>query len=95
MKPRLVAAALLGAGALVACEDCTPEPGMPAPQPRRSVEPIEEQPPGACETPSPYLDGMSAGLGAFRKSNDPVTTVPEEILPEATPETNPRRRTSR
>lgn len=87
MKPLFVAAALFGTAALVACEDRTPDPEVPAPQPERSIEPIEEQTPSSTETPAPYVDDMGGDLGTFRESNDPVTTVPEVILPEETPDT--------
>jgi hypothetical protein len=86
MKSLFVAAALLGTAALGACEDRAPEPEVPAPQPERTVEPIEEQLPSAAETPAPYVDEMGGDLGTFREGNDPVTTVPDEILPEPTPD---------
>ena len=86
MKPLFVAAALLGTAALVACEDTTPAPEVPASQPERSIEPIEEQTPSATETPAPYVDDMGGDLGTFREGNDPVTTPPEVILPEETPD---------
>lgn len=86
MKPLFVAAALLGTAALVACEDRTPAPEVPAPQPERTIEPTEEQTPSTTETPAPYVDNMGGDLGDFRESNDPATTVPEVILPEETPD---------
>lgn len=95
MKPLFVAAALLGTAALVACEDRAPRPEVPARQPERSIEPIEEQPPSAAETPAPYVDDMGGDLGTFRESNDPATTVPEVILPEETPDPEDTLRLSR
>jgi hypothetical protein len=86
MKPLFAAAALLGSLSLVACEDRTPAPDVPAPQPERSIEPIEEQAPATIETPAPYVDDMGGDLGTFREGNDPVTTTPDVILPEETPD---------
>lgn len=87
MKPLFLATALLGAVSLAACDDRAPEPEVPAPQPERTIEPIEEQAPGATDTPAPYVDEMGGDLGTFRESNDPVTTIPEVIVPEETPDT--------
>jgi len=84
MKTFITVAALLGSVLLTACDDRASAPDVPAPQPERSIEPIEEETAATVETPAPYVDDMGGDLGNFREENDALPADP--VIPPATPD---------